>query len=221
MKLSDLSPGQAIQVAVLIGEQRLDFDSQIEEVNEKKHFVYLTPIMKNDKILTFSAKGVHTSIIVQLPDTKPLIFHNTTLNAMKREDGTFCYGVPALGEGIEFNRRGAYRCPVDCNCVMRIGMSHSTHDIIIRDISLTGFSFVFCNSEDSCNVGQSIHIVLNDYLDATCEKFSFQIYGLIVRQVELENGKVVYGCKLTDRIRGLDSYIAKKERARLQQQRGK
>lgn len=219
MRLTDLSPGQAIIISVHAGEQQLEFESELELVNNKKHIVYLSPIMKKDKLLTFTAKGILTDIIVNLPDSKPYIFRNMILNAMKKEDGTFCYGVLDNAEGMALNRRGAFRCSIDCNAVLRIGTMHKTYDIIIRDVSLTGFSFTFCSSEDSCSVNQTVHCVLNDFLEETFEKFSFQLYGIVVREVELENGKMIYGCKLTATVRGLDNYIAKKERLRLHQQR--
>ena len=104
---------------------------------------------------------------------------------------------------------------------MRIGLDKTTYDIIIRDVSLTGFSFVFCSFEQTTEVGKGIHLVLNDYLEETAENFSFQMYGTVVRVEEVENGKTIYGCKLVEKVRGLDTYIAKKERARMHNQRGK
>lgn len=219
MKVSDLAVGQEIKILVMIGEQKLEFPSSIEMTNPKKKLAYLSPAMKDGKILNFKGKGILTSLLVQLPDSKPLIFRNVTLNTMKKEDGTFCYGMQCLSEGLEVNRRGAFRCSIDIRTVMRIGLDRTTYDIILRDISVTGFSFLFCDSENTCEVGKSVHTVLNDYLEETCENFSFQIYGDVVRCEELENGKVVYGCKLAEKIRNLDKYIAQKERIRIHNQR--
>ena len=37
---------------------------------------------------------------------------------------------------------------------------------------------------------------------------------------ELDNGKILYGCRLTDRVPGLDKYIMAKERYRLRRTNG-
>lgn len=220
MRLADLSPGQSILISVHVGDQQLEFESELELVNNKKHIAYLAPIIKHNKLLTFNAKGIFTDLIVNLPDSKPYIFRNMVLNAMKKEDGSFCYGVLDNAEGLTLNRRGAFRCSIDCNAILRIGSMHKTYNVIIRDVSVTGFSFIFSDTEeDPCDIGQMVHCVLNDFLEETFDKFSFQLYGMVVRKVELENGKIIHGCKLTATVRGLDNYIAKKERLRLHQQR--
>lgn len=221
MKVSDLPVGQAITIMVIISEQRLEFPSSVEQANPKKKLAYLSPVMKDGKILNFNGKGILTSLLVQLPDSKPLVFRNVTLNTMKKDDGTFCYGMQCLSEGLELNRRSSFRCQIDISTLLRISSIRTTYNIILRDVSSTGFSFAFHNSNDSCEVGSSVHIVLNDYLEETCEKFSFQLHGTVVRSEELDNGRMVYGCKMVTPVHGLDQYIAKKERLRIQKQRSK
>lgn len=220
MKITDLSTGQSITIFVIIAGQQLEFESVIESVNAKKHTVYTTPVMKNDKVISFKGPGVQTHILVQLPDTKPLIFRNAIIATMKKEDGDFCYGVTASGPAVEFNRRNSYRCSIDIPCILKFGVGHATFDVFIRDVSLTGFSFVFKAEGQTCSQNQMVHVVLNDFIEELFENFSFHLYGIVVRIVELENGKVIYGCRLTEKIRGLDTYIAKKERLKIQRQRG-
>lgn len=221
MKLSELSIDQPITILVTIGDQKMEFPSAIESTNPRKKISYLAPIMREGKILNFNGKGILTSILVQLPESKPLVYHNVMLNTLKKDDGTFCYGIQSNEEGVEINRRGAFRCSIGIQTVLRIGLDRTTYDVTIRDVSLTGFSFVFANFEQTTEVGKMVHAVLNDYLEDTCENFSFQLYARIVRMEELENGKTIYGCKMEEKVRGLDSYIAKKERARMHNQRGR
>jgi hypothetical protein len=221
MKLCDLPIDQELTVIVMIGEQKMEFPSSLQAANQRKKLALLAPIMKEGRILNFNGKGITTSILVQLPESKPMIFHNIILNTMKKNDGGLCYSVQCTCEGVEVNRRGAFRCPIGLRSLMRIGLDKETHDIIIRDVSLTGFSFVFIDLEEATDIGKGIHIVLNDYLENSDENFSFQLYGNVVRIEEVENGKTIYGCKLAEKVRGLDMYIAKKERARMYNQRGK
>lgn len=220
MKLSEFSEGQDLLIMVLFGDQQIDFNSTIEEINPKKHFIYIAPIIKNNKLVTFNAKGVHVNLLIHLPDSKPLLFRNIILLPIKRSNDTYCYRIHSNIDGIEFNRRGAFRCPIDLNTVLKIGTGQTTYDIILRDVSATGFSFVFKNENIPCNEGDFVHTILNDFLESTCENFTFQLFGSIVRSVELDNKKIIYGCKLVKKTPNLDTYIAKKERSTIQKNRG-
>lgn len=220
MKLSEFSEGQELHLMVLYEEQQLDFSSSIESVDSKRHFTYITPILKNNKLITFNAPGVHVNIIVRVPESKPLIYRNMILAPMKRSDDTFCYRIHSSVDGIEYNRRGAFRCSIDVNSVLKIGTEHTTYDIVIRDISVTGFSFVFSKEDFLCEPGEFVHTILNDFLEDTCEKFSFQLFATVVRCEELENHKKIFGCKIIKKVPGLETYIAKKERAAIQKNRG-
>lgn len=223
MKMSDFEIDQPVTILIIAGEQKMEFPSSIILTNPKKHTAYLSPIMKDGKILNFNGKGIVTHILVQLPDSKPLVFREVTLNTMKKDDGTFCYGMHSNEDGVEVNRRGAFRCSVGISTMLRVGFNRTSYDIILRDISLTGFAFVFDNNNNNsmCDIGQMVHTVLNDYIAEVNENFQFQIYGTVVRKEELENGKIVFGCKLSDNVRGLDNYIAVKERIRSRSQRGR
>lgn len=221
MKMSDLEVDQPITILIVAGEQKMEFPSSVILTNPKKYTTYLAPIMKDGKILNFNGKGITTHIIVQLPDSKPLVFREVILNTMKKDDGSFCYGMQSKEDGVEVNRRGAFRCPLGISSMLRIGLNRTTYDIILRDVSLSGFSFVFTGSGDEvCDVGQMVHTVLNDYIAEVNKNFSYQMYGTVVRREELENGKIVYGCKLAEVIKDLDNYIAMKERIRSRNQRG-
>ena len=46
------------------------------------------------------------------------------------------------------------------------------------------------------------------------------MYGLLTRTQELENGKILYGCRLNNPVPGLEAYIMKKERLRLKKSNG-
>ncbi len=221
MKLSELEIDQPVTILIIVGEQKMEFPSSIIFTNPKKYTTYLAPIMKEGKILNFNGKGIATHIIVQLPESKPIVFKDVILNTMKKDDGTFCYGMQSKDEGVEVNRRTSFRCPVGISTMLRVGLNRTSFDIILRDVSISGFSFVFENSDNGiCDVGQVVHTVLNDYIKEVNQNYSFQMYGTVVRKKELENGKIVFGCKLSEPIKGLDTYIAMKERIRSRNQRG-
>jgi len=219
MRITDLVEEQEFKILILIGNQTMEFESKVIKPLPKKHVIYATPVIKNGKVVSLNGKGVSTNIIVSFPDSKPLIFRNAVIVTMKRDDGTYYYSIVANGEGVEFNRRDSFRCPVDVPGILKIGAEKETYDVIIRDVSINGFSFCFKSFDEKCEVGLFVHTVLNDYLSQLYENYTFQLYGLVVREFTLENGKSVYGCKLVQKVDGIEAYIAKKERVRLQQQR--
>lgn len=220
MKIDELAVGQKITILSVYEQKNMEFETTIQETNNRMHFVLAEPIYRNDKLLSFRAKGLKTHIIVTFPNEKPLVFRNVIIDTLGKEDGTFSYVISTVGESVIFNRRSCFRFEITLNAVMMISPSKDTHDVIIRDISENGFSFVFLKDEKQCGINQLVHFVLNDFIEEISEKFSFHIFGTVVRQETLENGCIVYGCKMVNKNSGLNGYIMKKERIRLQRQRG-
>ena len=101
---------------------------------------------------------------------------------------------------------------------VQFGANHSVHDAVIKDISIDGFSFV-CSNDITFELDRVVHVLLNDYIDEIAENFSFHLYGIIVRSYALDENRTVYGCKLNNKVIGLDKYITKKERIRIKNTR--
>ncbi len=222
MRIYELEKGQAFKILIIIGNQNMEFESEVLDVVPTKHMILAKPVIKNDKILTFNGKGISANVVLSgKKDTKPLIFRNSAFSTVKGTDGQLCYAVVSNAEAVEFNRRDSFRCSVDVPSVAKIGLDKETNNIILRDVSVNGFSFCFTTRDAKAEVGQFVHTTLNDFIDGLFENFTFQLFGLIVRETELDNGKKVYGCKIVQPQKGIDTYIAKKERMRILKQRGR
>lgn len=219
MKIEELPEELPVTLVATIGSETLELTTVIKEVIPKKHIATAEPIYRNDMIISFRAKGLIVDLVTQLPDSPPIIFKNITVHLMKREDGSLCYALTTLAEGKVLNRRGSFRCFVGIPSSVQAGGHTAAHDAMIKDVSTTGFS-VTCSDETDYRINQVLHVILNDYFEETAENFNFHLYGIIVRIEELENDKVVYGCRLNSRVVGLDAYIMKKERLRIKKQRG-
>lgn len=111
------------------------------------------------------------------------------------------------------------RCYVGISTSIMYGANRSPHEIVIKDVSADGFSFV-CGSDVEFDSEHLVHVVLNDYPEELAENFSFHLYGFIVRSYEVEGGRTVYGCRLNNRVAGLEAYIMKKDRIRIQKTGG-
>lgn len=219
MRIEELTPQQPITFLVIAGGQQLEFSSAVLDVLPRKHMIVAAPVLKDDKIVSFQGKGILVHLIVSFQDQKPHIFQNVTIRTAKKDDQSFCYTITTIAESREFNRRGAYRCFVGIDSSIRVGTNRSAIEATIKDVSITGFSFA-ADADREFQENESVHAVLNDYIEETAKNYSFHLFGIIVRHFRLENGKMVYGCKFTGKVAGLERYIMEKERLRLQRSRG-
>ena len=222
MFIEELTAGQEITLTANIGQEQLTFETTVLESLDRKHMILVAPVYKNDKVITFRAKGLIVNLLASPPDSSPILFKNVTINLMKQSDNSLVYSVSSQAEGKANNRRESFRCHVGIATAVQCGSNRRAHDAIIKDVSASGFSVTLNHDEEDTHFheNQVLHIVLNDYLEEIAENFNFQMYGIIVRVQELENGRTVYGCRLNNKVPGLETYIFKKERIRLRNQNG-
>lgn len=218
MRIEELEVNQAIKILVNAGNQQLEFSSTVLETFPRKHLILASPIMKDDKIISFNGKGIQTHVVVFFPDQKPIVFQNVSIQTTRGRNDELCYIITSLLDSKEFNRRGAFRCYIGIDTHVRIGSHKGALDAIIKDVSSSGFAFAL-RGEKELEIGESVHAVLNDYIEETAKSYSFHLIGTVVRSYELENKIIVYGCQLSAKIVGLDSYLVEKERIRLQRNR--
>ncbi|MBO5165299.1 MAG: PilZ domain-containing protein [Lachnospiraceae bacterium] len=218
MRIEELAPSQAITLLIHAGNQQLEFPSTVLESFPRKRMILTSPVMKNDKIISFNGKGIITHVIVYFPDQKPIVFQNVTIQTTKDKNDALCYMISSLTESKEFNRRGAFRCYIGIDTHVRVGSHKGAVEATIKDISSTGFAFA-TRCERTFAEGDSVHAVVNDYIEETAKSYSFHLLGTIVRHYEMDNGLTVYGCQFKAKVVGLDSYLVEKERIRLQRSR--
>lgn len=219
MKIEELTPEQNVSIVVVMDTEQIEFPTTVLDTLPKKHAIYAAPVMKDNKVISFRANGILTHLIASFPDAKPQIFYNVVVQTLKKEDSSYLYSVSTVSPSRELNRRSAFRCFVGVTTSVQVGLNHSALEATIRDISMTGFSFVPYDSEKEFETGSTVHCVLNDMIEEKMEKFSFHLFGIIVRKNTLENDKIVYGCRLTSKIHGFEKYIMLKERLRLSKSR--
>ena len=211
MQIDDLTAGLSLSFLINLNTEQLQFESKIIEVYPRRHTFLAEGVFTDDKIIAFRGKGLIVDLLVTLPDDKPQLFKNVTTNVVKRADGTLCYTVFTIAGSKTYNRRQSYRCYVGIETAIQCGLNRAAHDAIIKDISCSGFAVV--SKEDlQLETNQTVHAVLNDYMEETAETFNFHLYGLVARIQELENGLFLYGCRLNNPVPGLEQYIVKKER---------
>ena len=212
MQIDDLTAGLSLSFLIHLNTEQLQFESRILEVYPRRHTLLAEGVFTDGKIIAFRGKGLIVDLLVTLPEEKPQLFKNVTVNVVKHKDSTLCYTVYSIAGSKVYNRRQSYRCYIGIETAIQCGLNRAAHDVIIKDISYSGFAVV--SKEDlQLEINQTVHAVLNDYMEETAETFNFHLYGLIARVQELENGLFLYGCRLNNPVPGLEQYIVKKERA--------
>lgn len=221
MRLIELTVGQKFTISVRVGEQTLTFPSAVQEVISKKNFIVADAVIREGKPVSFRAKNVIVDIIV-CPEgsDKPLLFKNVTSAVVKKNSGEYCYTFTTLAEGLIFNRRENFRCYVGIPSSLQCSLNSTACSTLIRDVSSTGFA-VICDESIVLTPGQLVHTVLNDQPKTNGEIYNFHLYGLVQRSQSLDNGKILYGCRLNESVNGLDKYIMEKERIRLKHRSGR
>lgn len=219
MRIEELLPGQKVTLMVNVSGQNLEFETTVQESYPKKRYILLDPIMSGDKAVSFKGKNIIIHLIVTIGNDKPHLFQNVPVLLQKKSDGTLCYQVASLADSVLYNRRENFRCFVGLDTSVQGGADRSVHPAVIRDISYTGFA-VICDAGTNFDTRHVIHAILRDRIEETGENYSFHLYGTIARIQEMNNGRVLYGCRLNDRVPGLDKYIMAKERYRLRKTNG-
>lgn len=224
MFIEELQNGQTITLEAKIGTETVKFDLEVLDSIPKKHIILTDIVTKNDKIITFRAKGLLVDLFIQLEEKPPMVFKNVQVMLVKEGEEEYRYAISTSLEAKVLNRRQNFRVYIGKDVVVQCGANHSAHDAILKDVSSTGFAITVREREDEegeiYRVNQIIHTVLNDRIEEISMNYSFQLYGIVVRREEVENGLVVYGCRLNAKVPGLDNYLMIKERIRIKKSRG-
>lgn len=220
MLIGDLSPRQKISLLVKVNGTSLTFESRVQESYPEKNMIIADPVLSNGHPVAFRGDNVILNILVYPDGEKPALFKNVASKLLKKKNGEYCYCFATLTESIFYNRRENFRCYVGVDSSMQCRLNSIANPVLIRDISSTGFALI-CDSDVKLEQGQLVHTVLNDQPKANGSRYSFHLYGFVARVQELENGKLLYGCRLNNSVPGLDKYIMEKERIHLRNTGGK
>ena len=114
------------------------------------------------------------------------------------------YMVQSSKDGTRLNRRGAFRVGVSSPARIKNPSPDMPREVMVRDISLTGFSVSDRKGELSLSSGDILSVYWEDFghiLDLT---------GRVVRTEEQEGVKI-YGLEICNVCKDLSSYISKRK----------
>ena len=210
MLLQEMPADNKIIIELSIKGQKFEFPSKV--VSQGNNSIFIEPIRINGKVLTFnSSESVAVNIVMIRENKSPMVWKGVGVACVHEKSGSF-YKITASGEGFEINRRGAFRLFVGISGVAQLGINRKAVDVIVKDVSENGFSFV--SSEDMENViNMPVRLVFNDF------NKNYSLMGIIVRKVIINETKVLYGCQLSVNNSQLEQYINQKQRQMLSMNR--
>lgn len=208
MRLDELLKGQKLHVEVLAKGGMLEYDVTTSLCSHGG--VLIEPIRYQGKILNFNRSDITIRVLYARDGEKPIEW-----------DGCFIKTVEYNGEkyhligcekiGVEVNRRGCIRIFLGDKGVAQVGEHRGVLNVTVKDLSCTGFSFIGESIPDA-PTGALVHLTFEEGI--RLEKFS--LYGNVMRKVEMEEKRALYGCKLTKQCKEVDAYIAKRQRDQAQ-----
>lgn len=205
MRLSELEQGGNIVLHVNIGGKFADFSSVVLSVGGD--YIVAEAIRINDKVISFLGDNVRLDMSY-IRDGKPPFFWRGITCETFSDHGKTVYKVIATGEGFERNRREAFRLFLGITGVAQLGINNKATEVIVKDVSETGFSFV--SEKDFGEVINSpVRLVFID-MDR-----NYSLMGIVVRKVVISENKIIYGCKLSVQNELLSQYINIKQRQQL------
>lgn len=197
MKLNEVAVGSILNLSLSVNGQIIQFSSRI--VLDMTDSVLVEPIMKNNKTIGLDGYNVQ---VVYAPSNgeSPLVWLKTRVKLVKYKGNTYHQIIPE-GTGRIFNRRDGERIPVNVKGTAS-GRDFS-HEIVIRDVSNNGLSFI-CDAQLPSNTSIRIQFKDLDY------DFNLSV-GICWFTNEQNTSRYIYGCSIFSKNVRMENYIAKKK----------
>lgn len=214
MKLSELENESEVRLNMLIDSQHFDFDTVIQHKNRRN--VFLKPIRKGEKLLNVQRDNIIIDIMYLRPEGKPILWRNIKLECVRYKQEIY-YCAKADEEGEEYNRRGDFRLYVGEQFPAMNGTERRAHHVILKDMSSSGFAFI--SEYELKDVGHALIRIkyIGELKEKVCE---IALLGRIVRTMELEDGRILYGCALVKKNDAIGHYIYRKQMEQLADKKG-
>lgn len=202
MTFTEARAGDNLIIQIVFGKQNMDLPSKIIDVRGQNLIVDI--IYLDKKMLNLSSEHIRVHLMLIREGKAPIVWKNVACKIIKENEQAF-YQITSYSEGYENNRREAFRLYIGNDGVAQIGINKKALEVIVRDVSENGFSFV-TSIDVKMAVGEPVRLVFID-LDIT-----FSLMGIVVRKVNVNEKEVLYGCKLSVKNDKLLKYINNKQR---------
>lgn len=183
MKINEINSSQSLALEIIMKNNTISIPLTLIQTADVG--ILVQSILMDGRRVGFDAnEEVKYNVICSISDKKPYIWKGVLPRNMLIKNNP-CVLIKMFGDGVPFNRRGAFRLPLDIKSKLKGG-----DPVILHDLSCTGMSF-YLPKDHIQNIGTSVSISF----DFQYEQYT--ITGTIVRQVnDDENNRILYGCEV-------------------------
>lgn len=210
MKLTEIRQGEEITLEVIINGARYEFESDMVDAADGGG-IYASPVRVQDKVLSFASDRIVVNLVLNRQNHPPVVWRRIRVETTVYKKNTL-YRITSVTTGLEENRRSAFRLPIGLQGVAQIGANRKASDVMVQDISESGFSIVAKDDIENSD-GLIVRLVFSD------DGASMSLTGLVVRKVVYGEEKVLYGCKLNNKVAALSRYINERQRKQILKQK--
>ena len=212
MKLQEIKEGEPIVITVK-NKEDAEIEYRAQVLFCKQDILFIDPIRVNDRLVSFKGENLRIMVTYVPKDEMPVLWKGCTVKDIvyggKRYHILYC-----VHEGKHINRRETYRQYVGYNAILQLGPNRKTIDVTVKDISVTGISFVSVQKYEKKDIGLF-------HLNYTDEEFGIpvQVSGEDERIEELPDTRTLYGCSIVETSLNIGSYIAHKQKKEAKRRR--
>ena len=227
MYINEIATGTDVKITAYIGTEKLELstvtvwsdDKQLAAFRAKNCCVAVKPISLDGKIITLSqAAGIVYFLHAYLKKEELLYEWKNVIPFMANLKSGERYLLLICEEkGKPVNRREHFRIWLGIEGTLRVGVSQSTMPVIIKDLSARGMGLVVQKEKDPIKNGSLVHV---HFYDEDME-MDYKIGGIVVRREEIDEHRMLLGCRFSTEHDSISSYIQRKERLNLRKRSGK
>lgn len=196
IKLSTLEAGSPVTLLVSNNEKAMTMNAGIKKIlNDDVALISIDV----DTTQALNFENVHVELEYSPEDGIPYVFRKVQIVYYHSE-----YILKALSDGVKNNRRNSYRVGVGHTATMSLP-GHGNCEVMIRDISISGFSITDRKKELNLAAGDTASIHFEDI------GHILDLAGKVVR-VEEHEEMTIYGFQITNLCKDLSSYVTIKQR---------
>lgn len=193
--LSELQERDLINIIASTDMGELKMQAYIRKVL-KSNVAVIDLVFQEGRTLNFD--NVQINVEYAPEDGVPFLWRGGRIVYAKNQ-----YILQVFGEGVRHNRRDCFR--VSVGCYARMGtLGRQPMDVMIRDISLSGYSIADRNKELNLEVGADVTVVFSDL------GYNLKLVGRVVR-IEEHETITIYGLETRNLCKDLSPYISVKQ----------
>ena len=167
MLIKEVPKDAELTIEVSAAARKLEFKSQC--IDTGMNYLYARPIIIDGKRVSFEASvTLSVSLVYIREDKNPVLWRGVGISTVT-ENGKSMYKITSSVEGYEMNRRQAFRLFLGLGAVAQIGINKKAVNVILKDISENGFSFV---GNEDIEVNKSpVRLVFKDTDETIFQKY--------------------------------------------------